>query len=146
MPGGLIHIREGSIREAVAVSRQIPELTDPPGEEIYQARLSGVRHLILVAEVDGVVAGFKAGYERDGVFYSWMGGVKPAFRFSGLAKKLAMRQEEWAREHHYNSIVFKTRNHHKGMLIFALKNGFDIIGFQEKPFVSDHRVMLRKVL
>jgi hypothetical protein len=32
------------------------------------------------------------------------------------------------------------------MLIFALKNGFDIIGFREKDQVEANRILLRKAL
>mgnify|MGYP001803332228 CR=1 FL=1 len=46
-------IRQGSINEVVEISRQIPEFINPYSEEIYEARLSGVPHLILVAEVEG---------------------------------------------------------------------------------------------
>ena len=119
-----IAIEESNIEVAVACSEKIPEFRDPPGAGRYQERLTGVPHLILVAKVDGKLAGFKVGYERDGYFYSWMGGVLPAFRRFGVAKKLADVQEDWARQQGYDAITFKTRNQHKGMLIFALKKRF----------------------
>ena len=141
-----ISIRRGSIAEALHVSLKIPEFHGPPQSEEYQKRLTGVPHLILIAFVDGQAAGFKVGYEREGYFYSWMGGVLPAFRRLGIAKKLAHMQETRVREMGYDSITFKTRNQHKGMLLFALKNGFDIIGFKEKEQVATNRILLRKIL
>ena len=71
------------------------------------------------AEVDGEPAGFKVGYERENYFYSWMGAVLPAYRRLGIAQKLADQQEKWAKSAGYTTIRFKTRNHHKGMFIFA---------------------------
>ena len=139
-------ILESDISTVVAISKKIPEFDGPPEAEVYQERLSPVPHLILVAQVNGVNAGFKVGYERDGYFYSWMGGILPEFRKLGLAKALADAQEIWAKSQGYTTITFKTRNHHKGMLIFAIKNGFDIIGFKEKETIATNRILLRKTL
>ncbi|MCI5083840.1 MAG: GNAT family N-acetyltransferase [Saprospiraceae bacterium] len=139
-------IRKGSIAEAVAVSRKVPELIDPHGVAVYEERLAGKPNLVLIAEVEGQLAGFKVGYERDGYFYSWMGGVVPGFRQIGIAQALADEQEAWARQHNYPHITFKTRNQHRGMLLFAIKNGFKIIGFKEREHVDVHRILLRKTL
>lgn len=141
-----ISIRRGGIEEAVAISLQIPEFQAPCGAEEYRRRFAGKPHLILIAYINEEAAGFKAGYEREGYFYSWMGGVLPAFRRYGLAKSLAKEQERWARAQGYDSITFKTRNQHKAMLIFALKNGFNIIDFKEKESVETNRILLRKIL
>lgn len=132
--------------EAVAVASAIPEFNDPPDEREYHKRLDRVPHLILVAEQGGIVAGFKAGYERDGGFYSWIGGVLPPFRRAGIAGKLAEAQEIWARQKGYATITFKTRNQHKGMLIFALRNGFDIVGFTPQKERAANRILLQKCL
>ena len=140
----IIEIIKGNIPTAVAISKEIPEFDGPPEVDVYQSRLAGVPNLILIAKVHGESAGFKVGYERDGYFYSWMGGIKPAFRKMGIAKALADEQENWAKKQGYTTITFKTRNHHKGMLIFALGNGFDIIGFKAHDQVGDHRILLRK--
>jgi ribosomal protein S18 acetylase RimI-like enzyme len=139
-----MRIREVDIATVVALSRQIPEFDGPPGISAYEKRLAGVPHLLLAAEQGGQLAGFKAGYEREGYFYSWMGGVLPAFRRKGLARALAQAQENWARQQGYTTITFKTRNQHKGMLLFALKNGFDIIGFKAYDDVKASRILLRK--
>ena len=151
------HIRQSDIPTVVALSKQIPEFFNPNEAAEYEKRLKGVPHLILVAYTTDSTKpntlksgeraiGFKVGYERDGYFYSWMGGVLSAYRRYGIAKALADEQEIWAKEQGYDSITFKTRNQHKGMLIFALKNGFNIIGFKEKESVETNRILLRKVL
>ena len=141
-----IEIKESDIETCIRLSKIIPEFIDPPGMEAYQKRLAEVPHLILVAYIDEAPVGFKVGYQRDDYFYSWMGGVLPNFRKAGVAKHLADRQEAWAREKGYDSITFKTRNQNKAMLLFALKNGFDIIGFREKETIATNRILLRKPL
>lgn len=144
MPG--LEIREADIAACVELSLQIPEFIGPPAADEYERRLSGVPHLILVACIDGKAVGFKVGYQQEDHCYSWMGGVLPGYRKLGLAKQLAEAQEAWAKAQGYNSIIFKTRNQHKAMLIFALTNGFDIVGFREKETVTTNRILLRKAL
>lgn len=139
-------IREGDIQEVVNLSKEIPEFINPQGVEEYQKRLQNVPHLILIATKERQNIGFKVGYERDGEFYSWMGGVHPEFRKLGMAKALADAQADWAKRYGYSSITFKTRNQHKAMLVFALKNGFNIIGFKEREHIDVHRILLRKSL
>lgn len=139
-------VREGSIEEAVSLSRKIPELINPHEVPVYEERLSEKPHLILIATVDQEPVGFKVGYERSATFYSWMGGVLPGFRQKGIAKLLAEEQEKWVIRHGYTTISFKTRNSHKGMLIFALKNGFNITGFISKNKIEDSRILLQKKL
>lgn len=139
-------IRASDIATVVALSKQIPEFITPHEATEYEKRLTGVPHLILAAFANEEPIGFKVGYERDGSFYSWMGGILPDFRKLGLAQTLAHAQENWAKAQGYKTITFKTRNNHKGMLIFALKNGFDIIGFEPKATIEAHRILLRKYL
>ncbi|RMF01235.1 MAG: GNAT family N-acetyltransferase [Bacteroidetes bacterium] len=143
---GSIHIKSADIATAVALSHHIPEFIDPPQACEYERRLKGHPHLILVAYADDKAVGFKVGYERDGSFYSWLGGVLPSYRRRSIALKLAEAQERWARQQGYKSVTFKTRNQHKNMLLFALKRNFDIIGFKEKGDVKTNRIILRKVL
>ncbi|MFN7119743.1 MAG: GNAT family N-acetyltransferase [Saprospiraceae bacterium] len=139
-------IRESDIATVVAVSQQIPEFINPHGAAESDRRLRGVPHLILVAYVAEHPVGFKVGYERDGNFYSWMGGVLPDYRRLGIAQALADAQEHWVKEQGYPHITFKTRNSHKGMLLFALKNDFDIIAIEERDSIRDYRILLRKLL
>ncbi len=128
---------------------QIPEFGDNLYDEsVFIERLSVAESLILVAKTNTRIVGFKSGYKRfnDGSFYSWMGGVLPEFRKLRIAKKLADAQEKWAKEHGYNAITFKTRNRLKPMLIFALKNGFDIIDVIPQDKDCNHRIILKKLL
>lgn len=140
----VIQIVERDIATAVKISMMIPELKNPHRKAEYHRRLDGVPHSILVALIDGHWAGFKVGYEREDYFYSWMGGVLPVYRRKGVATALQRAQEIWVQSHGYARLVFKTRNYLKGMLIFGLKNGFDIIGVEKRDKVAEHRILLQK--
>lgn len=141
-----VQVKNGSIDEAVAISKSIPEFIDPPLASEYKRRLIYAPHLILIAWIEGLPVGFKVGYERDpdGSFYSWMGGVLPRFRILRVAKSLADAQEKWAWERGYRAIRFKTRNNHTAMQIFALKNGFKIIDLKKRDKLEEYRIMLEK--
>ncbi|MFT5165010.1 MAG: GNAT superfamily N-acetyltransferase [Saprospiraceae bacterium] len=139
-------IKQGNIKTVVALSREIDEFHDPHDELEYSKRLHDVPHIILIGWAEGQAIGFKVGYEREGFFYSWMGGVLRSWRQKGVAKALAEKQETWARQQGYSSVTLKTRNRLKAMLLFSIRNGFHIIGFEEKSDVSENRILLRKEL
>lgn len=142
----VIKIEEAPLETVVSISQQIPEFNNPHGLEIYQARLTDVPNIVLVAYVDEVPAGFKVGYEREGYFYSWMGAILPAYRRLGLARRLAEQQEAWAKAKGYPHVTFKTRNRLKPMLLFAIGRGFDIIDIQKKETIEEYRIILKKIL
>jgi len=142
----IIKIQEDTLETVVAISKKIPEFHNPHELATYQERLKNVPSIALVAYVNGVPAGFKVGYERDGYFYSWMGAILPTFRRLGLARQLAEKQEAWAKEKGYPDVTFKTRNGLKPMLIFALSRGFDIIEIQPRTTIAEYRIILRKKL
>ncbi len=141
-------LEKGSIKQIVQMAQEIPEFTDPVLRETIEARLVGVPHLILIAQWNSQLAGFKVGYERkqDGSFYSWIGAVLPAYRKKGIALALAERQEAWALSQGYQCIRFKTRNAYKAMQIFAISRGFDIIGHEPKEDRSQDRIWMEKKL
>lgn len=143
-----ITIRKGSILEATTVTHQIPEFGKSYMTAEYVKRLEDTPHLILVAEIEGEIVGFKVGYDReqDGSFYSWMGGVLPAHRRKGIASLLAARFEQWALLKGYQSVRFKTRNEFKGMLVFSLNGGFKIVDFDPRKSLDQHRIILEKKL
>lgn len=143
-----IYIRKGSIEEVVQLSRSIPEFDNPHCRDVYEQRLKGKRHLIAVAEIDKELTGFKVGYDKFGnsSFYSWMGGVLPAFRKMGVAAALASFQENYAKEQGFDAVILKTRNRHKNMLLFALKSGFEIIEVETKVPSKENRILLKKKL
>ncbi len=142
-------IREGTIAECIEISEKIPEFSSGNYDEAaYLQRLSNTQYLILVAEKDQQVVGFKIGYDRyqDGSFYSWLGGVLPEYRKDSVAIQLAEEQEKWALASGFDAIRLKTRNRFRAMLIFALKNGFLIENIEIKETVENNRIILRKLL
>jgi ribosomal protein S18 acetylase RimI-like enzyme len=140
-------IRQGTIEEAVSLSLQIPEFKNPADADTYQKRLKSRDHLILITESDQP-CGFKVGYDRegDGSFYSWMGGVLPSYRRHGVALALTDEMEKCCREKQYTHLRMKTRNEHKTMLQFALRNGSHMIGFKAYPDSMKSRILLEKKL
>ena len=75
-----------------------------------------------------------------------MGGVLPDWRRHGVAQLLAEQQEAWARNQGYSVVRFKTRNHCRAMLQFALRRGFNITGVEPRPNASENRIWLEKSL
>ena len=141
-----MEIHCGTISEVVELSDLIPEFHKPHRDAEYKKRLSNVPHLILIAKINEKSAGFKVGYERDGYFYSWMGGVLPDFRGKGVAKALLIEMENWTKAHNYPHLTFKTSNKMRSMLLFGLRYGFDIIDFEKREPDSESRILLRKNL
>lgn len=141
-------IREGTIAEAVAISAEIPELISPYPAGVYAERLEGRPHLILVAESEGNLVGFKVGYDRyqDGSFYSWMGGLLPAHRQQGIYQELTARMEQWAGANGFTHLLLKTRNKLVPMIRFCLSNGYYISGFSAHDDPGESRIYFRKDL
>ena len=77
------------------------------------------------------VVGCKLGYEYEpNVFYSWLGGVDPAYRGRGIAGELMRRQHDAGRAAGYVAVRTHTYNQWRDMLILNLRHGFDIVGTQ----------------
>lgn len=73
--------------------------------------------------------GYKIGYLRkEGHYYSWIGGVDPAWRGHGIASRLMRDQHAWCLAQGYKTVRTHTSNHWRNMLILNLRHGFDIIG------------------
>ena len=102
--------------------------------------------LAVIALEEGIVAGFKLGYEQpDGVFYSWLGGVHPQFQQRGVAMKCMTAQHEWCKKHGYSRVRTYGRNEKKAMLIVNLKAGFEIIStFTDAK--GRHKIVFEKAL
>lgn len=144
----MISVREGDIDEVVSLMQELPEFTNPYSREELKKRLLNA-NLMLIAEDEETLAGFKCGYERDvgtRKFYSWLGGVLPKYRKKGVAKLLLLKMEEWCKERGYEVLEFKTFNEHKGMLILAIKNGFQIVDVRYSEKDDRKRIVLQKEL
>ena len=139
-------IRYGDLDSVMEVLHAIPEFDQLPSKEIIQQRISGVSHLVLTAHDQSSTLGFKIGYLREGVFYSWLGAVHPQFRKHGIAKSLADAQEKWAKQQGYHHIWMKTRNRFPEMLIMAIRRGFKITRIEPYDILGENRIYLEKNL
>lgn len=114
-------IREGSLSEIVQIVEKIHEFAQKETEQSLQARLNDKTCLVLVAENESELLGFKMGYELDNkTFYSWFGGVTPAARGHGVAQRLLDVQENGVRAG-YQRIKVKSRNQFPAMLRLLIK-------------------------
>ncbi|MBD0787868.1 GNAT family N-acetyltransferase [Vibrio sp. Y2-5] len=140
-------IREGSLSEVVTVVSEIDEFIVKENEQSLAQRLEGKRHLILVAEQQGQILGFKIGYELDSeTFYSWFGGVSPKARNLGLARKLLDVQEFWVIDHGYQQLKVKSRNQFPAMLRLLLRNNYLIENFEPYEPLLESRIHFVKQL
>lgn len=120
-------IRIGTLEEAYKIFLKIPELEQYLSLDQMRARLA-CGYLVAVAEHEGVLVGFKIGYPQNNVeFYSWLGGVIPDYRHSGIAQKLLEFQEEWAKNSGFERINVKSMNRFPSMLRLLIKNGYKIM-------------------
>jgi GNAT superfamily N-acetyltransferase len=141
-----IEIKKGTIQEAISISKLIPEFNHAYRESEYNERIGNKTTLVLIACDEDRRVGFKLGYLNDSFFYSWMGGILPAYRRCGIATQLADVQEQWVREMRIPKIRLKTLNRFKGMLIFALQRGFEIIGTEDFAEENTIKIILEKQL
>lgn len=140
-------IREGSLSEVVQVVAEIEEFIVKENELSLSKRLEGKRHLILVAEQQGQILGFKIGYELDSdTFYSWFGGVSPKARNMGLAQKMLDEQERWVISNEYQQLKVKSRNQFPAMLRLLLRNKYLIEHFEPYEPLLESRIHFVKQL
>lgn len=140
-----IDIRPGTIQEALTIEAALPEFGVARSAADYCQRLGDATHLILVAEVDGALAGYKVGYAQSKtVFYSWLGGVLPAYRRLGLAQRLLEYQEQWVKQQGYGAIEVRSKNKFPCMLILLLKNGYKIVAVEANAPVDQRKITFRK--
>lgn len=140
-------IRKGTLAEVVEVVAEIEEFIAKENEQTLSERLEGKRHLILVAEQQGQILGFKIGYELDSdTFYSWFGGVSPKARKMGLAQKMLDEQELWVVSKGYQQLKVKSRNQFPAMLRLLLRNDYLIEYFEPYEPLLESRIHFVKQL
>lgn len=142
----MLVIEKGTIDRALAINARIPEFKDSYGRDEFEKRLSNVEHQILIATLLGKDVGFKIAYKREDHLYSWLGGILPKFRRKGIARALSEQQEEWAKSKGFPFIKMKTWNARRAMLVFAIGNGFKIVGMEQREDVDKNRIYLKKEL
>ena len=127
-------IRIGAVEEAYEVFLNIPELDRYLSLQEMKDKLSG-EHLIIVAEIEAHLVGFKIGYQKNtSEYYSWLGGVIPFYRRSGIAQKLLDFQEDRVKRSGFDYISVKSMNRFPSMLRLLIKNSYKI---KEVEFFGD---------
>lgn len=122
-------IRKATLTEVLMVHNQIAELSAIAGSDYFAARIGDRNYLALAAESDGVLMGYKLGYWLSAdVFYSWLGGVLPAYRKQGVAKQLLLEQERYIYEQGGAEIRVKSMNQFKSMLLLLIAQDYKITG------------------
>ena len=137
---------DANMPDAIFEGVQIVHAAVFESAQLKKEKLKRKNLIALVAVEDEQVAGFKFGYEQeDGAFYSWLGGVHPAFQRRGIAKALMDHQHKVVKEQGYKLIRTYSRNEKMAMLILNLKSGFHVMS----TFVDDkgwHKIVLEKSL
>lgn len=140
-------VRTATLEEIHRLYQRIPEFGSLHSLADLQRRIGPAPASLLIAEIDGQPAGFKLGYQRqETVFYSWLGGVLPAFRCHGVAQALLAEQERRARAQGYRQLTVKTRNRFRAMLTMLLTHHYQIVQLEKKGEVADYRLLLEKNL
>lgn len=123
---------DGVIDSVAALSARVFEETDP---DPIRWRLTNMPQASLfVMAADGRWIAFKAGYAlSEKKYYSWLGGVDPAYRRQGVAAALMQRQHDWLRTQGYELVETATNQNNHAMARVNLEHGFSICGMRTYP-------------
>ena len=139
-------VRQCDLATAYRAYQGIPEFDQREGYEAIHERV-GDDYLALVCEVDAEPVGFKLGYPLSAdTFYSWLGGVHPAHRGSGIARALLLAQEEHCRRAGYQLLRVKSKNRFPAMLQMLVSQGYQIDGYTPGELAADNKIHFVKAL
>ena len=142
-----INIRKGSFEDIRAAHARVPEIDPPRSVSDYLGRVADRDHIALIAEDQGGPVGFKLGYALNALeFYSWLGGVDPAYGKHGVAQALMDQQETLAAAAGFTMIRVRSMNRFPGMLRLLLANGYIIDGYQANSGPDDAKISFCKTL
>jgi len=143
----LVTVEHGTIDDVLCVDAQIPEFDGRTTQQIIVERLIDTPSLILIAKVDAKPIGYKIGYALSKtVFYSWLGGVIPAYRKQGVATKLREQQESWALNAGYLELSVKSMNRYPAMLQLLIASGYQISAYQDNGSSAMAKICFTKNL
>lgn len=139
-------IKPSSLEDLLLVDSQIPEFDGRNSLSKLQARCADVEHLALVAYIENEPVAYKLGYELDSnTFYSWLGAVAPKCRGQGIAQSLLNAQEAWVKTNNYRVIMVKSMNRFPAMLNMLIKNGYAIVGYEDRGSPQTSKILFSKV-
>ncbi len=123
-------IEDATPERIAALCAEVQELSATTAE-VIASRVGLRRALMQVAVIDGEDAGFKVGYaDTPERFYSWIGGVRPAFRRRGVALRLLESQHAWCAAEGFETIEVKTYNRYRAMLMMLMRAGYEVFAVQ----------------
>ena len=103
--------------------------------------------LTLLARIDDKPVGFSIGFElKPGMFYHWMGAVRPEMRRNGVGRQLLDAQHAWAKDHGYEFVRCECMNHQREFIHFILALGYNIVGLRYDGTHMDNMVVFEKNL
>jgi len=102
---------------------------------------------MLVAIVEERHVGFAIGFElMPSTYFSWICGVLPDYRRTGVATQLIQGQRAWAQDNEYSILRFECQNQHRPMLHVAISEGFDAVGIRWDTATGNNVVIFEKDL
>lgn len=138
-----LHLVEGFPEQALAAIAAAARRCGGFDEASFRQSLEGRRKILsCLAWAGDAIVGYKIGFEeRPRYFESWVGGVLPEHRRSGLASVLMEAQHRWCREQGFLWVTTITEGSNQPMLIVNLRAGFEVCG----SFL-DRRKILKVIL
>ena len=116
--------------------------------EFFRRRFLGRYNILtMVASLDDRQVGFYIGFElKPSVYFSWLYGVLPDFRRTGIAAQLMDAVQAWVAQHGYESIRFECHNQHRPMLHLAISQEYDVVGLRWDSDRGQNLVIFEKTL
>ena len=105
----------------------------PEQDEAWIARrLEGrMNPLVQVARIGDDAVGFYVGYElKPNTHFTWIVGVVPEMRRTGVASQLMHAAENWSQTEGYKYMRFECDNRIRPFLHFGISADFDIVGIR----------------
>jgi predicted GNAT superfamily acetyltransferase len=106
------------------------EVFDSVAPQYVSWRMSNMPDVsaFLALSADRIV-GFKVGYAKSQrKYYSWLGGVDPAFRRRGIASALMAQQHGWIATRGYTVVETSANQENVAMAQVNLQHGFRVCG------------------
>jgi len=142
-----VSVTRGTTNDILTINALIPEFDYAISEDKLQSRLKDRKSLLLIASVNEKLVGYKLGYAlNEHQFYSWLGGVIPAYRKQSIARKLLNAQEAWAIEHSYKQVLVKSMNCFPAMLTMLINNGYQITGYENNGDALNSKIKFTKAI
>jgi GNAT superfamily N-acetyltransferase len=141
-----MNIRTGTVAEAVALARRMPDFSNPYNLNSPDTPLPELDH-VLIAEEDGDPVGFRAGRRHSAdTFAVWLAGVLPEYRRQGIAGALYRRQKDWLKTQGYRFLRTHVRNSNRAMLKILVDKGYQIVDVVRYGDLGRNKIILVKNL